>query len=261
MNSQQEHSTKVIIFGATGHVGHSLVHAGMAAGHDVSIFVRDPLKAERLFDPATRRKLNVFVGDILDETAVAGAIEGHAAVVYAAGHNQDRALHEALCRSVVTAAKKTLIGARRVWVYGGLPGLDVPHTKTMGTDLPFMPALFKAHRPNYEVLRDNDLDWTFICPGPMYFAGRPGFAGNLAVSIEVMPYQIGACSGLLPKVFHPFIMYLRLKELVTAFEDVAALVMSNLQPNGPYSRKRIGIRTKSGLAAVDRNKRRVSVTT
>jgi putative NADH-flavin reductase len=161
-------------------------------------------------------------GDILDETAVAGAIEGHAAVVYAAGHNQDRALHEALCRSVVTAAQKTLIGARRVWVYGGLPGLDVPHTKTMGTDLPFMPALFKAHRPNYEVLRDNDLDWTFICPGPMYFAGRPGFAGNLEVSIEVMPYQIGACSGLLPKVFHPLIMYMRLKELVTAFEDVAA---------------------------------------
>jgi hypothetical protein len=54
---------------------------------------------------------------------------------------------------------------------------------------------------------------------------------------------------------------MRLKELVTAFEDVAALVMSNLQPNGPYSRKRIGIRTKSGLAAVERNNRRVSVTT
>lgn len=261
MNSQPGQSTKVIIFGATGHVGRCLVYAGVAAGHDVSLFVRNPLKAGRLFDPVIRRKLNVFVGDILDETAVAGAIQGQAAVVYAAGHNQDRAMHEALCRSVVTAAQKTLIGARRIWVYGGLPGLDVPHTKTMGTDLPFMPDLFKAHKPNYEVLRATDLDWSFICPGPMCLAGRPGFAGNLEVSIEVMPYQIGACSGLLPKVFHPFIMHSRLKELVTAYEDVAALVMNNLQPNGPYSRKRIGIRTKSGQVAVGRQKRRVSVTT
>jgi uncharacterized protein len=261
MNSQQGHSTRVIIFGATGRVGPCLVHAGVAAGHDVSIFVRNPLKAERIFDPVTLGKLSVYVGDILDGTAVAGAIEGHDAVVYAAGHNQDRAMHEALCRSVVTGARKTLIGARRVWVFGGLPGLDIPHTKTMGTDLPFMPDLFKAHKPNFEVLRNDDLDWSFICPGPMYRAGRPGYAGNLEVSIEVMPYQIGACSGLLPKVFHPLIMYSRLKELVTAYEDVAALVMNNLQPNGPYSRKRIGIRTKSGQAAIGHKKRRVSVTT
>jgi uncharacterized protein len=250
MNNQHRHSTKVIIFGATGRVGHCLVHAGVAAGHEVSLFVRDPLKLGRLFDPVTRRKLSVFVGDILDEASVVGAIEGHGAVVYAAGHNQDRAMHEALCRSVVIAARKALSGSKRIWVYGGLPGLDVPHTKTMGTDLPFMPALFKAHKPNYEALRENDLDWSFICPGPMYLAGRPGFAGNLDISFEVMPYEIGACSGLLPKVCHPFIMYSRLKELVAPYEDVAALVMSNLQPNGPYSRKRIGIRAKPGQAAV-----------
>ena len=236
----------MIIFGATGRVGPCLVHAGVAAGHEVSLFVRNPLKAERLFDPVIRRKLNIVVGDILAETAVAEAIEGHAAVVYAAGHNQHRAMHEALCRSVVTGAQKALIGARRIWVYGGLPGLDVPHTKTMGTDLPFMPDLFKAHKQNYEVLSATDLDWSFICPGPMYHAGRPGFAGNLEVSTEVMPYQIGAFSGLLPKVFHPLIMRARLKELVTAYEDGAALVMNNLEPNGPYSRKRIGVRNKSG---------------
>jgi uncharacterized protein len=242
MSKQDKHPTKAIIFGATGHAGRSLVHAGLAAGHELSVFVRDPIKFGRLFDQGTRAKLNVFVGDILDGESVAGAIEGHSAVVYAAGHNQDPAMHKALCRSVAGAAQRALKPPRRIWVYGGLPGLDVPHTKTMGTDLPFMPTLFKAHKPNYELLRDNDLDWTFICPGPMYFAGRPGLNGNLEVTFEVMPYRIGAYSGLLPKVFHPFIMYLRLKELVTAYEDVAALVMGNLQPGGLYSRTRIGVR-------------------
>ena len=251
-NSQHGRPTRVIIFGATGRVGPCLVHAGVAAGHDVSLFVRNPLKAERLFAPVIREKLKLLVGDILDETAVADAIAGHAAVVYAAGHNHDRSMHEALCRSVVTGAQNALTGARRIWVYGGLPGLDVPHTRTMGTDLPFMPDLFKAHKQNYEVLRATDLDWSFICPGPMYRAGRPGFAGNLEVSTDVMPYQVGAFSRLLPKVFHPLIMRARLKELVTAYEDGAALVMNNLEPNGPYSRKRIGIRTKSGQATLGR---------
>jgi putative NADH-flavin reductase len=244
MSKQDRQPIKVIIFGATGHVGYCLINAALAQGHDVSVFVRDPRKLQRHHDAATLSRLNVFVGDILDGDAAGQAMRGHNAVVDAAGHNQDAEIYTALCKSIVSQAK-ALLPPQRIWVYGGLPGLDVPHTKTSGTDLPFMPVLFRAHKPNYEVVKESGLDWTFVCPGPMYFAGRPGRAQNLNVTIDVMPYHVGRWTRFLPKVFHPFIMYFHLKELATAYEDVAALVMSNLEADGPYSRKRIGVIDKS----------------
>lgn len=234
-----------MIFGATGHVGYCLIQAALAQSHDVSVFVRDPRKLQRHHDALTLSRLNVFVGDILDGNAAGQAMSGHNAVVDAAGHNQDPEIYKALCKSIVTQAKDALSPPQRLWVYGGLPGLLVPHTKTAGTDLPFMPKLFKAHKPNYEVVKEAGLDWTFICPGPMYFAGRPGIAGNLDVTVDVMPYHVARWTRFLPKVCHPFIMYSHLKELATAYEDVAALVMSNLEADGPYSRKRIGVIDRS----------------
>src|SRR5450759_4761329 len=98
-----------------------------------------------------------------------------------------------------------------------------------------MPALFRAHKPNYERARDSGMDWTFICPGPMYLAGRPGIPGQLDVTFDVMPYQVAEWTKWLPRIAHPFVMYAHLRELATAYEDVACLVMNNLMPDGPYS--------------------------
>ena len=57
----------------------------------------------------------------------------------------------------------------------------------------------------------------------------------------MMPYGVGAWTKLLPRIAHPFIMYYHLRELATAYEDVACLVMNNLAPDGFYSRRRIGV--------------------
>jgi len=231
---------KVIVFGATGNVGSCLVSEGLAAGLDLSVFIRNPRKLALQHPPQALSRLKVYVGDVHDTDAVSRAISMHDTVVDAAGSHFPEE-YIAHCRSIVSAARQTLQRPRRIWVFGGLPGLLVPHTMIPGTDLPGMPALFRAHRPNFETLRDSGMDWTFICPGPMYLAGRPGIPGRLDVTFDVMPYRVGEWTRRLPRIAHPFIMYFHLGRLATAYEDVACLVMNNLMPDGPYSRRRIGV--------------------
>jgi putative NADH-flavin reductase len=230
----------VIVFGATGAVGSCLVREGLAAGLDVSVFIRDPRKLELQHSPQALSRLKVYVGDIHDTRAISQAMAEHDTAVDAAGSHLPKE-YLAIRRSIVSAARQTLQPPRRIWVFGGLPGLLVPHTDTPGTDLPGMPALFRAHRPVYETVRNSGMDWTFICPGPMYLAGRRGIPGRLDVTFDVMPYRVDEWTKWLPRIVQPFIMYSHLREVATAYEDVACLVMTNLAPDGPYSRRRIGV--------------------
>lgn len=235
---------KVIIFGATGKAGRCLIPAGLEAGHQVSAFVRDPAKLEVILDRSMLDKINIFQGDALDRSAVAKAIAGHEAIVNATGNHSNIKLFEKLCSTVVEEAEKISTGHIRLWQYGGLPGLDIPHTDTMGTDLPGMPAIFRSHKVNFHTLKNSSLDWSFICPGPMFFSNVIGQSDDLEISFDKMPYKIGSWTKRLPKIAYPFIMRSRLKELLVSFEDVAHFIMSNLDGDGKYSRKRIGISYK-----------------
>jgi len=80
----------------------------------------------------------------------------------------------------------------------------------------------------------------------MYRAGRRGIPGRLDVTFDVMPYRVGPWTKLLPRIVHPFIIYARLRDVATAYEDVACLVMNNLAPAGPCSRRRIGVVDRRG---------------
>lgn len=245
MPKQLTQPLKVLIFGATGNAGRCLVGAALDYGHQTSVFVRDREKLRYVLGGYIPDELNVYVGDARDATAVAEATADHGAVVNAAAYVQDIRIFEAICGTIVTEADKHLHEPRRLWQFGGLPGLKVPHTNIMGTDLPGMPALFRIHKFNYELLQRSDLDWSFICPGPMYFAGARGRPEALRTTEDEMPYHIGRWTRRLPKIVHPFIMRSRLDELTVSYEDVSRFIMNNLSANGPYSKKRIGIAEES----------------
>lgn len=66
---------KVIVFGATGRVGAALVRSAVAAGHDVTVFVRDTA-----FRPA--QGIQVVYGDARDAAAVTQALQGGFDVVF-----------------------------------------------------------------------------------------------------------------------------------------------------------------------------------
>lgn len=232
---------RVIVFGATGNTGRCLVRAGVSRGHEVTAFVRDIAKLRAVFEDELISRIRISEGDALDEWAVGRAMAGHNAAINAAHHPSLPHVFESICRNIVTQAQARLLTPRRLWLFGGLPGLDVPHTNTIGASLPGMSPILRSHRVNYELVKQSTLDWSFICPGPMTFAPGRVVGDRLSVTTEVMPYKIGAWTKWLPKFVHPFIMLRHLDEISVSYEDVAELVVNNLAPNGPYSQKRVAV--------------------
>ncbi len=73
---------KLIIFGATGHVGSHLVEQSLKQGHEVSVFARSTsVPAEW----RGRKGLRVIEGSVLDAEAVAQAVQGQDAVLSSLG--------------------------------------------------------------------------------------------------------------------------------------------------------------------------------
>lgn len=77
---------KVTVFGANGQTGSQVVTRALAAGHDVTAFVRSADKAPKVL-PSARDRYHVAVGDALDREAVAAAIADADAIVSAIGNN------------------------------------------------------------------------------------------------------------------------------------------------------------------------------
>ena len=71
---------KLVVFGASGGTGRPIVTQALAAGHEVTAFVRDAATAP----PGAR----VVTGDVLDASAVAAAVAGHDVIVSALGHRR-----------------------------------------------------------------------------------------------------------------------------------------------------------------------------
>ncbi len=71
---------KLSLFGATGFTGQKVLAAALAAGHDVTILVRDPSRVGR-----THERLTVVAGNALVREDVAHAIEGCDAVLHCLG--------------------------------------------------------------------------------------------------------------------------------------------------------------------------------
>lgn len=70
----------LLVVGATGGTGVEVVKQALAAGHRVSVLVREPSRL-----PVQHAALRVVQGDVLDPAAVARALEGNQAVISALG--------------------------------------------------------------------------------------------------------------------------------------------------------------------------------
>lgn len=74
---------KIIIFGASGGVGQSVVKQAVENGFDVTAFARTPSKLE-----VAHENLNVVQGDAFNPAEVSAAIAGHDAVVSCLGSDK-----------------------------------------------------------------------------------------------------------------------------------------------------------------------------
>ena len=102
---------KMVVFGASGGTGRELVRQGLAQGHDVTVFVRNPAAY------TGGDRLRVVIGDALDPQAVALAISGQDAALSALGGTlSDETLLPESMGHILAAMKQA--GVRRLIVLG-----------------------------------------------------------------------------------------------------------------------------------------------
>ena len=110
---------KVLVTGATGYVGGRLVPKLLERGHDVRVIVRDH---HRLDDVPWRDAVDIVQGDLVDQAAVARAVEGRDVVYYLVHSMSSAGDFEKIERQVATtmAREARTAGVKRIVYLGGL---------------------------------------------------------------------------------------------------------------------------------------------
>jgi putative NADH-flavin reductase len=155
---------KLAVFGASGGTGREVVSQALEAGHEVTIFVRDPNVSG-----LARERVHIVVGDTLhDDAKVAEAVRGQDAVVSALGRRKSFKSEDLIrlsLQSIVSAMERN--GVRRLILVSafGVGGSrrDAPliprimHKMLLGN-------LFADKKAAEDDLRRSSVDWTVVYP-------------------------------------------------------------------------------------------------
>jgi uncharacterized protein YbjT (DUF2867 family) len=164
--------TKILVLGATGATGRSIVTQALARGHDVAALVRSPDKASGL------KGAELIVGDARDETALRRAIKGRDVVVSALG-TPASPIREV---TLLSTATRVLVGAmkaehvsRLVCITGLGAGDSAGHGGFLFDNVIFPLLLRKVYADKNRqeaIVRDSGLDWTLV--RPVVLNDKPG---------------------------------------------------------------------------------------
>lgn len=176
---------RVLIFGASGRTGCELVRQAIAAGHEVTVFMRN----QATFTAAEH--LRIATGDAHDPAAVNNAMIEQEAVLSAFGGTlSDEDLLPRSMANILAAMK--CYGARRLIVLGA--------AGAVGSTLRRMPAVsrtvfrvvigtllrkpFKSQSAMQEIIRASDTDRTIVQPPRLVNAPA---TGKVPVDAEALP--------------------------------------------------------------------------
>jgi len=168
---------KLLILGATGHIGRELVDLALARGHVVTAYVRTPTKVQRQ-DPG----LIVCQGDALEVDRLTDALLGQDAVVSSLGLPARQALRPS--SFMAEAMASTVAAMRRARVQRLAVVSAAVLFPMRGFFYAFFRWLLKHHARDLSamenVIRATELDWTIARP-PRLVNG-PAAAARIAVA-------------------------------------------------------------------------------
>ncbi|MBE1161702.1 NAD(P)-dependent oxidoreductase [Dyella acidiphila] len=157
----------LVLFGATGHVGHAILQEALDRGHQVTAVVRDPSRLS-----THHARLQVVTGDAAQPATWLAAAHGADAVIASLSARRDG--HSDTLPHAAATLLDQLPGAgvkRLLWV-GGAGSLEVaPGVKVI--DDAHFPEAWKpeaqAQARALDVFRASkaDLDWTYISPAAL----------------------------------------------------------------------------------------------
>ncbi|ALS75597.1 epimerase [Planococcus rifietoensis] len=171
---------KIIVFGATGGVGRSVVEQALEQGYEVTAFVRTPDKLK-----VTGEKLTVVQGDAFHVEQVAAAIAGHEAVVSCLGSNQGMkksADLQTMAKNIVAGMQQH--GIKRI-VYTASAGIN---DELPGIGGKLMMGVLKQvlidHRAAVDAIQQAGLTYTIVRPMGLT---NDSFSGQYRESEESVP--------------------------------------------------------------------------
>ena len=167
---------KITVLAATGGIGRHLLRQAVAAGHDVTVVVRNP---DRLSE-----RVRTVVADLSTATpaALRPAVEGADAVVSGLGARSGKEAGVAWRGTRAVATAMSGAGVRRIVVVSAapigtvaLPGRPRPPKHDPGDGFfmrhlgaPLTRVFLREHYADLalmeEALREGDLDWTIVRP-------------------------------------------------------------------------------------------------
>jgi len=154
---------RVIVFGATGSIGHLTVQELLKEGHEVTAFARNPQKLS-----FTNPKLSLIAGDALDGKDVLAAVKDHDAVVITLGSGMSRrsiirskgtsnVIRAMQTHSVRRVICQSTLGAGESWV-----NLNFWWKRVMFGAL--LAPVFRDHELQEQLVEVSGLDWTIVRP-------------------------------------------------------------------------------------------------
>lgn len=190
--AQSGESKSIVVFGATGTIGQSIVAEALSRGHDVTGVSR----RENAFD-YSEANFTGAVGDPTDAGSVAGLSGGVDAIIIAVGGRSATNPEETAMNRTALAMTEVFDGrgddGPRIVVIGGGMTMHGSREKMIDNMPPMAPegspmrALFLGHWEAYETYQASDINWTFLAP-PMTILGfREGpdvRTGNYRASTE-----------------------------------------------------------------------------
>jgi hypothetical protein len=236
---------RVILFGATGKLGLHVLRQALAAGHEVTVVVRDPAR----LPGDARSAVAVHAGDInaLESAQLTQLIGGHDALINCAGYVAEGRGFVDLVHVLVSAVESLPVASRpSCWFLAGAALLDVDGSGRRGVDLPRLKSNYWPHRANLERLARSSLDWRLLCPGPMVEEPPLGL-GRLRVSLDALPVRVPSFARALPGFLLLPIFARLIPQMIVPYADAAALMLAHLDRAGSMTRRRVGIALPLGM--------------
>ncbi|XP_069763876.1 flavin reductase (NADPH) [Narcine bancroftii] len=164
---------KVVIFGSTGMTGLATLTQAIAAGHEVTVLVRNP---DRL--PAECKGINVIVGDVLKKEDVQKAVKGQDGVIIILGTRNDLSP-----TTLMSEGTSNIIEAMKIHNVRKVVGCMSTFLLWDKEKIPArLSELTNDHQRMYNVLKNSGLDYVAVFP-PHIDDVLP-LTGNYAVSIN-----------------------------------------------------------------------------
>ncbi len=155
---------KLVIFGATGSIGSKVVEQALEQGHTITAFTRNPDKLN-----IQHPRLNIFTGDVMNQTLVEQAVIGHdvAICVLGSGKKLTGTVRSQGTKNIIQALEK--VGVRRFICQSTLgTGDSWGNLNFYWKYIMFgfiLKKVFADHQIQEQYVRQSNLDWTIIRPG------------------------------------------------------------------------------------------------